>query len=319
MARKTILLVVALLAALVSIPASADAAYTGKKILYVGSYHAGYPWSDGIVKGIESVLKDTGVELKRVEMDTKRNTSEAFKKSAALNVKAEIENFKPDVVIACDDNAAKYLIMPYYKNADLPFIFCGLNWNTSVYGFPYDNVTGMVEVSMMPQVIKQLRKYARGNRIGFIGDDTLTSRKNIQYHADILNIKYDQIYLAKSFSEWKTMYMELQSQVDMAIIINNAGISDWDDEKAVEFVRHNTSIPTGTNNTWMMAFSLLGIIKMPEEQGQWSAQAALKILDGTPPSKIPITHNKQGKLYFNMKLGNIFGIDTAPAGSIVIE
>lgn len=319
MIRKVFFSVVALFIASLSAQAGAEADYAGKKILYVGSYHAGYPWSDGIANGVESALENTGVELKRVEMDTKRNTSEAFKESAALNVKAEIESFKPDVVIACDDNAAKYLIMPYYRNAELPFVFCGLNWNTTVYGFPYDNVTGMVEISMMPQVIKQLGKYARGNRIGFLGDDTLTSRKNLQNHVDILNIKYDQVYLAKSFEEWKTMYLELQRQVDMAILINNAGISNWDDEKAIEFVGSNTKIPTGTNNTWMMAFSLLGIIKLPEEQGQWSAQAALKILDGTPPNKIPITHNKQGKLYFNLRLGKIFGIDTAPAGSIVIK
>lgn len=319
MIRKVFCSVVALFIASFSVQAGAEADYAGKKILYVGSYHTGYPWSDGIASGVESTLEHTGVELKRIEMDTKRNTSEAFKESAALNVKAEIESFKPDVVIACDDNAAKYLIMPYYRNADLPFVFCGLNWNTTVYGFPYDNVTGMVEISMMPQVIKQLGKYARGNRIGFLGDDTLTSRKNLQNHVDILNIKYDQIYLAKSFEEWKTMYMGLQGQVDMAILINNAGISNWDNEKAIEFVDKNTKIPTGTNNTWMMVFSLLGIIKMPEEQGQWSAQAALKILDGTPPNKIPITHNKQGKLYFNLRLGKIFGIDTAPAGSIVIK
>ncbi|MBV1787361.1 ABC transporter substrate-binding protein [Marinobacterium sp. D7] len=303
----------------VSMLANADGQYAGKKVIYVDSYHAGYTWSDGVARGIEEVFQDTGIELKRIEMDTKRHTSESFKNTAALSAKAEIERFKPDVVIACDDNASKYLVMPYYKNADLPFVFCGLNWDTSEYGFPYDNTTGMVEISMMPQVIKQLGRYAKGNRIGYLGDNTLTSQKNLQNHTDRLNIKYDQIYLVDSFEQWKRMYLELQDNVDMAIILNNAGIPDWDNQKALEFVENNSRIPTGTNNEWMMQFSLLGIIKIPEEQGRWSAQAALKIMDGTPPTKIPITHNKQGKLYFNLKLGKKFGIDTAPAGSIVIE
>jgi len=319
MTKRIFGIAVALFITHFSIPATAEGQYAGKKILFIDSYHLGYVWSDGVARGIEDTLEGTGIELKRVEMDTKRHTSEAFKHTAALSAKAEIERFKPDVVIACDDNAAKYLIMPYYKNADLPIVFCGLNWDTSEYGFPYDNTTGMVEIDMMPQVIKQLGRYAQGSRIGFIGDNTLTSKKNIQNHSDILNIKYDHIYLADSFEEWKRMYLELQDKVDMAILINNAGISDWDQETAIKFVEDNTRIPTGTNNEWMMKISMIGIIKIPEEQGSWSAQAALKILDGTSPTKIPITHNKQGKLYFNLKLGKKFGIDAAPAGSIVIE
>ena len=62
-------------------------------------------------------------------MDTKRNTDEEFKKTAALKAKAEIEASKPDVVIAADDNASKYLIQPYFKDASLPFVFCGVNWD----------------------------------------------------------------------------------------------------------------------------------------------------------------------------------------------
>ncbi len=85
MIRKVFFSVVALFIASFSLQAGAEADYAGKKILYVGSYHTGYPWSDGIAAGIENALEETGVELKRVEMDTKRNTSEAFKEAAALD------------------------------------------------------------------------------------------------------------------------------------------------------------------------------------------------------------------------------------------
>jgi hypothetical protein len=81
-------------------------------------------------------LKESGIELKVFRMDTKRNADEAFKKDAALKAKAEIEAFKPDVVIASDDNASKFLIEPYYKNASLPFVFCGVNWDEKCTGFP---------------------------------------------------------------------------------------------------------------------------------------------------------------------------------------
>jgi hypothetical protein len=40
-------------------------------------------------------------------MDTKRNTSEDFKKQAGLKAKKAIADFTPDVVIASDDNGTK--------------------------------------------------------------------------------------------------------------------------------------------------------------------------------------------------------------------
>ena len=119
--------------------------FDGKKVLYIDSYHQGYAWSDGITKGIEEALKDSGAELKVHRMDTKKKPSEEFKKEAAEKAKALIEEYKPDVVIASDDNAAKYLIAPYYKDSEQPFVFCGVNWDAGVYGFPTANITGMVD------------------------------------------------------------------------------------------------------------------------------------------------------------------------------
>ena len=148
-----------------------EASYNGKKVLFIDSYHEGYAWSDGITNGIKSVVDGKGMNLKVVRMDTKRNASEDFKKEAALKMKAVIEDFKPDVVIASDDNASKYLIEPYFKGSNLPFVFCGVNWDASGYGFPTSNVTGMIEVTPVPQLLEQLKPYAKGNRIGFLGPE----------------------------------------------------------------------------------------------------------------------------------------------------
>jgi hypothetical protein len=52
-------------------------------------------------------------------MDTKRNTDDHFKKNAAQKGKSVIEEYNPDIVIAADDNASKYLIVPYFKDASL--------------------------------------------------------------------------------------------------------------------------------------------------------------------------------------------------------
>jgi hypothetical protein len=92
-------------------------------------------------------------------MDTKRNKSVAFKQSAAIAVKREIETWQPDVVIVSDDNAAKYVVEQYYRDANTPFVFSGVNWTVKEYGFPYSNVTGIIEVApleaMLTHAIKE--------------------------------------------------------------------------------------------------------------------------------------------------------------------
>jgi ABC-type uncharacterized transport system substrate-binding protein len=286
--------------------------YSGKQILHIDSYDDNYDWSMGILRGIQHVLQDTGVELKTLYMDTKHNTSEEFAQQTARQIKAEIEVFQPDVVIASDDNASKYVVMPYYKNASLPFVFCGVNWDMTPYGYPYSNTTGMVEVELIDVIIKNLRTYARGERLGFLSPDELSEHKIIENHTKLLNVHYTKQFFVKTFVEWKQRFLELQSTVDMLFITNNGGISGWDNAEAQRFVEQNVKIPVGAQHDFMMPYALLGIVKSSEEQGEWAAQAALQILDGTKPEAIPVAQNKRGKLYVNMRIGNRLNILFAP-------
>jgi ABC-type uncharacterized transport system substrate-binding protein len=287
---------------------AAESPYAGKKILHIASYHEGFQWTDGINHGIENGLKDKGIDYKVFYMDTKRNPAEEWKQAEAANAKAFLEDFKPDVVVTSDDDAAKYLIVPHYKNADLPFVFCGINWDASPYGFPYENVTGMIEVELIPTIIGHLRQHAKGDRIGTLTTEGLSERKIIQNYSDILNIPVTQSYFAKTFAEWQESFLKLQTEVDMLIVLNYVGIADWDTEAAIKFVEENTKIPAGASFPWLVPFTLLGITNIPEEQGAWSAQAALKILDGTKPIDIPIVPNKEGKLFINMRIANQLGV-----------
>jgi ABC-type uncharacterized transport system substrate-binding protein len=282
--------------------------YHGKKVLYVDSYHQGYAWSDGITRGVKSTLEGTGVQLKIIRMDTKRNKDDGFKKQAALQAKAVIEEFRPDVVIASDDNASKFLIMPYFKDAKLPFVFCGVNWDAAVYGFPYKNVTGMVEVNDVVGLIKQLKQFARGDRVGFIAGDTLTNRKEVEYYKKIFNLDVTPYY-ANGFDDWKKGFTDIQNKVDVLIVYNYVAIIGWDRAEAEKFVLENTKIPTGTMQEGPMPYALIGFLKVAEEQGSWSAKTALKILDGAAPSSISITRNEQGELVLNIKLAKKMGIE----------
>ena len=291
---------------------AADPAYAGKRVLHVDSYHAGNMWNDRIAAAVSETLEGAGVELRIVHMDAKRQPSEEANRAAALRIKGDIEQWRPDVVTASDDNAAQYLIATHYKDADLPFVFCGLNWDASIYGMPYRNVTGMVEVSPIPQIVRLLRQHAKGDRLGYIAEDTTTKRKELEFHRKLFGITYDQVYFAKTFAQWQDGFRRAQQEVDMLLVLGVGAITDWDDAKGRTFAEAESRIPAGTDFSWLMNVSLLGVAKVPEEQGRWAAQAALKILDGVPPSRIPVTHNKEGRLYFNPAIAARLGISDYP-------
>jgi len=291
-----------------------------QKVLYINSYHQGYAWSDDIEKGLLKALgittnpdgsfdtSQSAVDLEIFRMDTKFNTSEDFKQQAALAAKARIDEWQPDIVVASDDNAAKYVIAPYFKDSDIPFVFCGLNGDASVYGFPESNVTGMLEVAPYLETIEMLRIYARGDRIGIIGTRSVSNHKEITHFRKLLPLNQADIKLVSHFDEWKTEYVKLQDAVDMIIWFSPVGITGWRQKQAIDFILEHTTIPTGGAGDHNVAYALLGMVKIAEEQGWWSGKTALRILNGTSPADIPVTTNKESKIFLNMQLAKRLGI-----------
>lgn len=292
-----------------------------KKVLFIDSYHMGYPWSDGEVQGAKNIIGDQ-YEFKVIHMDTKRNPSAEAQKKAGEAAKAEIDSWKPDVVIAADDNAAKLVIVPYFKDSDIPFVFCGINWDASSYGFPTKNVTGVLEVSVIKPVLDSLQKFAKGTRIGFIGNDNETDRKESD-NLKKLGVQFSSVKFVKTFEEWKTEYSKLQDETDILIFINNAGISDWNDAEAIKFTRENTKIPSGSSHDFMAPFVLVVYAKIAEEQGELAAGIAINILEGKSVKDFPIISNVKGQMYINLaianKLGVQFSLETLKKAKVIKE
>ena len=287
--------------------------YDDKTILHVDSYHTGYGWSEGIQEGIQQALANSGVRLIKFEMDTKRNSGEAFKVEAGRRARDLIEANKPDVVIASDDNASKYLIEPYYKESNLPIVFCGVNWDASAYGYPYRNATGMEEVDLVDKLANQLLYYAQGKRLGILALNRLTDKKMVQFWRDNLGLQIESVRFVDSFKQWCSAFQQFQDEVDVLILNNPAGLAGWDKAKAREVALSSVKIPTGTYDLDAMDCSLLGYIKSAEEQGYWSAKTALQIIDGTSPADIPITRNKEQIIMLNPQMVKQLGIMINPS------
>ncbi len=276
---------------------------------YVSSYHTGYAWSDGVERGLRQAL-DGKCEITAYYMDSKRHKDEAHIKQAALEAKAMIDKLQPDVVIASDDNAAKYLIAPYFKDADIPFVFCGVNWTVKQYGFPYSNVTGMIEVAAIEPLFKNAASMVgKIKSAWYIGANTLTEKKNyarFEHAAKRAGIAI-QHRLANTMEEWLQAYQQAQ-QADLIILGSNAGIDDWNHETVTQAISQNSHTLSVTNHSWMMPYTMFGMTKVPEEHGNWAGQIALEIINGTKPADIPIIPNRKFNLTINKTLLSIADI-----------
>ena len=285
---------------IVSYSANADA---GKRCLYVSSYNTGYEWNDGIERGIKSVIGKK-CQLTQFYMDTKLYKLPEEIKKIAIIAKDLILETKPDVVIACDDNAAKYLVMPYFKDADTPFVFCGINWTIEPYGFPYSNVTGIVEISPIKPLIKEIQSVIKYVKKGvYIGPDVISQHKEFKLNKKQYKksgIELSSIFV-KNMREWEKAYIKAQ-QSDFIIIGNNGGIENWNNERAAAFTLKHAGKFSVTNYDWMAQYAMLAMTKVSEEQGEWAAKVALAILEGDSPERIPVVVNRRKHIYSNPAL-----------------
>lgn len=297
----------------ISAQSSQDGNLAGKKVLLVSSYHEGHQWTDDIVLAASTILESADVEVQVIHMDTKRNADEEFRLDAVQQVLAEIDAFEPDLIIATEDNAQKYLVVPYLIDTELPVIFVGVNWDASVYGYPASNVTGMIEIELIDQLINQLSRHASGDRIGYLAVTSNTELKSL----DIIQERFFdddlEVYLVETYDEYTAAFLEAQDTVDILFLGSNAGIDRWDDDEAQQFIAENTSIPTGSTRERTAPYSLMTMAKIGAEQGEWAAETVLDILAGTSIEDIPVTENKRGNLILNLEIADQMGIIFSPS------
>lgn len=284
------------------------------RCLYVSSYHAGYQWNDDIERGMQPILEGQ-CELRKFYMDGKRRLDADFARRKALEAMALIKEWRPDVIIAADDNAAKYLVMPHLRNAKVPVVFCGINWTGAPYGLPYRNTTGMIEVGPIEALVREVRQVVkRARQSVFLSADEITQYKEYEMSRQAFRrAGVEMRHVAvRTMAQWEAAFLEAQDSVDFLVLGNNAGINDWDRERGQRFAEKHSRRFVVAYLEWMAPYSMLAMAKIGAEQGEWSAKAALMILQGTPPNGIPVVANRRWNMYVNPRLLDRAGFRLSP-------
>ncbi len=288
------------------------------KILLVHSYHTGYPWVDGITRGVRMSLSGNDVDLQIFYMDTKRQTSEQWKIEAGQRAREIVDEWKPDVIIAADDNAQKYFVTIFPTGPDTPqFIFCGVNAEPAKYGYPTANVTGILERPHFEASFDMLAKIQpNAKRIAFITDNSPTS-KGVIAHLRNLELDYEIVSIdaPDTFAEWQQAVEQRMKMADALAVFNyhtvqqNNGSERMVPADVMRWTTENCNIPIiGFQVFTVDDGALCGYLESAVEHGMKAGGMALEIIGGTPAGDIPLITALEGQSMLNLITARRLGI-----------
>ncbi|SON48766.1 ABC transporter substrate-binding protein [Vibrio tapetis] len=200
-----------------------------KSMVFVHSYHFGYPWVQEYRSGFFDTLDK--MEVAEFQMDTKRRAPDEFKAIAEQAWSFVIKN-APDVVVVSDDNALKYL-GPRLSEQGIPFFFMGVNANPRNYIPITDTVSGVLERPLVRRSVYMIGKVLPDvKRIRVLMDSTVTSNAILEtsfgnkLNQTVTGIEVDT-KLVSSWEQWQQFIFDAKYDgYDAVVIANYAGLKD---------------------------------------------------------------------------------------------
>lgn len=294
-------------------PGMLNQAMAQKRILVVHSYHEGYEWTDDIQSGINHAMTDKPFGVQVYYMDTKRHTDEAWKIQAGRKAMQLVDTFKPDVVIATDDNAQAYFAQALSKQDDGPrIVFCGVNAAPQDYGYPNAKATGFLGRSHLTATLKLAHAIKPGiKRITLLSDDSLTSTNAYDYYRT-LNMPLEIVAYqhVANFTQWQTAVIKANLNSDAILITMyhtlkkaSSDTMSMQPSEVMNWTINNSRIPIlGVYPFTIKDGAVLGICSSGREHGYLAAITAMDMIrTGYPASRYPINTSVEGTIMFNLQ------------------
>ena len=290
------------------------------KVLVVFSYEENAAWDIEIREEIEKVLSPFA-ELSFFYMNTKTALVDGSKKSAeAFSLYQQIQ---PDGVIAVDDNAQTMFVVPYLKNKEtIPIIFCGVNANPELYGYPSPNISGVLErfhleasISLSRQLAGDIETFAFMIKAGPVAD--LLS-KQLEMEKDQLSARMVKFLTPEKLEEALEMAQNARGDADLLFLVALWGMADCDGNKlqekdSIPLLVKAFGKPTATiARSIVKEGALCAVITNAREHGYRSANMLLQAMRGIPMDQLPVTCNSRGKRIINVSTMQQLGITPAP-------
>lgn len=357
--RSQILLFVILACSLTQPAWANKAAIGGKtKIFVVSSYHREYLWSRSTQDGLTAAMLKYGyldsaaqakefTAIDRVEsakaiirkdwMDTKRKYSNIELAQATQRIMKVLQEFKPDMVLLGDDNAANY-IGNQLLDSKTPVVFWGINGLPVKYGLvdslekPGHNVTGVWQSGYHKESLEFLTKLApKAKTFAVIASDSETTRPKIKEIKELVRegkspLKLVDTMTTNSFSEFKKRTLELAQKVDSFFVLNHDTLKDDQGQHvdmmvAGRWYLENVRKPEASHEDQFVREGMLSTANdSGYNQSFLAFQMAVEILhQGAKPAAMKPRTPPRGPLMVNRQRANMLGISLEDKKHLVEE
>ena len=335
-----------------------QAAATKKRIFIVSSYHRGYIWSQSTQKGVnaamrrfgfldsdaqaDALVKNDTVESRRAVirkewMDTKRRDSGPEMASATARIMAVMREFKPDVVLLGDDNAAKF-IGAQLLDSKTPVVFWGINGLPLKYGLvdsmdsPGRNITGVWQQGYHKESLDLLKRMVpKAQTFAILACDSESSRPNAKMieqlaQRGVLPLKLVDKTMTNSLEEFKARALEMSKKVDAFFVLNHDTLRDAkgnhvDMLEVGRWYLQNIKIPEASHeDQFVLEGMLLTANDSGYNQGLLALEMAQGILEeGLSPARMAVRTPDRGPYLVNRNRAKALGIPLGEAMYLIDE
>jgi ABC-type uncharacterized transport system substrate-binding protein len=192
-----------------------------------------------------------------------------------------------------------------------------MNGNPEDYGFPAQNITGVIERHHLKETINLLKRLVPDARkAAFVTDNGPTSQAFVaRAKKTTLPIEIIEFYSTDDFDAWKAKVIALQPKVDAIGLAGYQTIRERNGQVSVpaeyvmEWTLENSELPEFAFFDFTINDgALCGVTFSGYEQGKAAAEIAIEILNGQKPAEIAIICPEKGNPTINERRASQLGI-----------
>jgi hypothetical protein len=274
---------------------------TKPRILVLNSKPEDSVWStkfrEGAMDALKRNLRPVSVEWSYLEFDAGGNQLSPAVEQAELQ--RTMRRFKPDVLIAVDDEANALVARDYAGRSDARVIYVSIDREPSFYGYDAArNVSGIADrlpLAAFRDLANVLTKDS-SLRIAVLGVDSETGQAEMAQIGAFDWSPHRVVASAtvRTADEWEKFVLGADADVLLVLDADNLprSAADSDLVNSGELIRwteaQSPTVPVGTNVNFVEAGGALSFAPPPDDYGDKAIQLALDWLDerdtpGAPP------------------------------------
>jgi ABC-type uncharacterized transport system substrate-binding protein len=284
------------------------------RVLILHSYDPAYVWTRDVNVGLDRVLNGKPFAIRRHYMDTKRHPEKEYAEKAGIVARRAIDEYRPDIIIAIDDDAQRYVAKYYTLSPSIKIVFAGINGQATPYGYDKaKNVTGILERKQLTAVRAVMVEAARAHptrrlRLAYVGDQSGSVKEDTEFinHFEWAPASLVSSKLVPNFEDWKVQVLKANTEADFLLTTNYRRMTLSATDKrlvnpkaVVKWTEDNAKIPIiGTNGFYVEEGGGFAIATSPFEQGETAAQMAVDIIEKKlTPDKIKVEQTREFIVY----------------------